>query len=734
MISLAKNNISIKSKLIGAFLLIILINAAYGIFNLSVIGDISELVNVTYDKALMSGNFAQASKFDFSQIDIDLRSALLATDETEFNRHIKLMEKADETLREDLSVVAERALSPKAASLIEEFREGMKELMPLRDQLTLEKRELLSKGKETGSLELLRRWLENSDRKKLYRKLNTINDDAAVVGYEFRLDSEAKNKKSRNLTAVILLACFILSFILASLVALIILRPLSLLQDICKKVSTGDLSVRTKLQTTDEFGTLGSSFDFMLNTIQDKSENITSLLSSLPFGLFYFDKQGNISTERSRSTDVLFPEFTSYQTLSHFYELNGVPVKKLNDILDAIYSNLLPFNSAADLLPRKLLLGRGEDQKIIKLIYRPKFLTKKKVDRVIVLAEDITEFVRSQEKTRELMERVDRISRVSADIPGFKEFLRSVNDLYDDVEKNLRNYTPQLEIELKRNLHTLKGVLGIYSFSTCVTGVNEIESFLEIEIQTRIKEAREKIYHSRQLFTAQGEDVSGILQLDAKNNVGSYDHEKIESLKKLAGASGNKAITDILNNLGKFPLEKVFSKYLRHVQALSEKLGKIVDVTCTSDTEISYEEVSKLDTVFIHLINNSLDHGMESPEDRKVSGKTEKGHLNISCSRFPGMLEFRITDDGRGIDGDRVLTKALEKGLISQAESENMSENKKFELVFLSGLTTKDSFSETSGRGVGLDAVRDLIISLGGSIDLESTRGKGTQFKIKVPV
>lgn len=729
-------NIPIKFKLIIAFLLILIINATYGLFNLQVIRDISQLVNVTYDKALMSGNFAQASKFDFSKIDTDFRTALLSRTKEDFDRYLGLVKKSEETLKDDLEVVRERALSTQSSALTQEFYDGMKELNTFRDELIQKKEKLLRQGNQTeASVDLMRDWEQNSIRKKLYRKLNTLNDDAAVVGYKFRLDSEAKNKKNLNLTIIILLSCLILSLVLAIFASFIIIRPLLALQNVCKKVSGGDLTVRTDVKSTDEFGTLGNSFNFMLETIHDKSRNISSLLSALPFGLFYFDKTGLISKERSDSTDIIFPDFPNYGSLSELYSAHSVPVPQLHDILDSIFSNLLPFRSAADLLPSRLTIGKGDDQRIIRLNYEPKYLKKKKVERVIMLAEDITEMIRSQLKTRELTERVERISIISSDLAGFKEFVPSVEALFDAAVGNLQGLQTNDMNELKRNLHSLKGLLGLYAYHRCAELINETESMMEKNPDNLMMKCEALISKTRNQFHTQTLDVNTILKLDEESDRVYFNEKRVRELKSLANNSNEAALQSAVADLDKFPFAKVFAKYQRHAKETAAKLeDKDVQLILLPSDDVSYEEVMKLDSAFIHLLNNSLDHGLESTQERTAIGKTSTGHVKVACRRSVQSLEFVVSDDGKGIDAERLVEKAIAKELLTVEAAGKLIPQEKFNLVFASGLSSKDSATQISGRGVGLDAVRDLVQSLGGTIHLTSMKGQGTTFTIKVPV
>lgn len=729
-------NIPLKFKLILTFLFIILMNATSGLINLNVMRDLGSLVNMTYDKALMSSNFSQASKFDFSQLDLEFRAAMLSQTIDELDMHLEKMNQAQETLKEDLQVVVDRALSTKSAALITEIKDKLASIEALSVRLIeLKKNQLSKKNSNENSVALIREWERDPNKKVLFRRLTALNDDAAVVGYQFRLDSEAKNNKNLDRTILILSLALILSFILSVFVSYLIIRPLETLKKVCTKVSSGDLTVRAEDSSKDEFGTLSQSFNYMLNTIHDKSENISSLLASLPFGLFYIDKEGKISIDRSQSTDKIFKNFTSYNHISEFFADHNCKTAKVDDILKAIFQNLIPFNSAVDLLPSSLEVGEGEDKRCIHLSYKPKFYTKKKVEKVIILAEDITDKIRAQEKSKELAERVERVSKVSSDINGFKEFLPAVNVLYKSIEENLLHFKSTKIMDIKRDLHSLKGLLGIYSFTTCASGIHAIESYLEIDFESKVLSGLEKVKKSHELFNNHSEDIVALLKLNNETGLKYCNENKVKIIQELAEKSGMPALQTAVMDLDKFPLDKVFAKYSAYAQAIANKLeDKKVKLVFESSSEISYEEVQKLDSVFIHVLNNSIDHGIENSSERAELKKSDFGLIKISFKRNPDhSMEFKISDDGKGINSQYLLEKAVRMGLVTEVKSREITEEEKLNLIFAPGLTSKETTSEISGRGVGMDAVKSYLESLGGTINLISTIGKGTTFSFTVP-
>ena len=135
----------------------------------------------------------------------------------------------------------------------------------------------------------------------------------------------------------------------------------------------------------------------------------------------------------------------------------------------------------------------------------------------------------------------------------------------------------------------------------------------------------------------------------------------------------------------------------------------------------------------LHLIRNALDHGLESPEERKKSGKSEKGLILIDIVQGDNETKILLKDDGKGINIDQVARKALNQGIISEEEMENLTDNQKIDLIFSPNLSTKEQVSEISGRGIGMDIVKKNIERMGGKINIRTDFGQSTEFEIIIP-
>lgn len=180
------------------------------------------------------------------------------------------------------------------------------------------------------------------------------------------------------------------------------------------------------------------------------------------------------------------------------------------------------------------------------------------------------------------------------------------------------------------------------------------------------------------------------------------------------------------------PMENVFSRFPRLVRDLAGKLGKQVRLATSGEhTELDKSVIEKIVDPLNHLVRNCLDHGLESSEERLAAGKDRVGTVRLSAAHQGGTIVIEVSDDGRGINRQKVLAKAQALGMTC---SESMSDADLFQLIFAPGFSTADQVTDVSGRGVGMDVVKRNIQALGGSVELASTQGQGTTFTIRLPL
>lgn len=193
------------------------------------------------------------------------------------------------------------------------------------------------------------------------------------------------------------------------------------------------------------------------------------------------------------------------------------------------------------------------------------------------------------------------------------------------------------------------------------------------------------------------------------------------------------ALRDNAMNMRMLPIGTIFSKFRRLVRDLSNTLNKKIElVTEGAETELDKTVIEKLNDPLIHLIRNSADHGVEMPDVRAAAGKPAQGTVTLTAKHTGAFVLITIKDDGAGINRERVLAKAIEKGLVKPTD--NLSPGEINELIFRPGFSTAQTVSDLSGRGVGMDVVKRDIASLGGTVSVESEPGKGSSFILKIPL
>ncbi|GBF72020.1 chemotaxis protein CheA [Paenibacillus sp. 598K] len=210
-------------------------------------------------------------------------------------------------------------------------------------------------------------------------------------------------------------------------------------------------------------------------------------------------------------------------------------------------------------------------------------------------------------------------------------------------------------------------------------------------------------------------------------------NDLIETVEHMARVSGD--LQNIVLKLRMVPVDSVFNRFPRMVRDLAKSLDKKIDlVIAGAETELDRTVIDEIGDPLVHLIRNSLDHGIEQVADRTAAGKPETGTVHLRAYHSGNHVFIEIEDDGKGINRDTVLKIAIKNGVIAPEQADSMSDEEVYMLLFAAGFSTADKISDISGRGVGLDVVKSKISSLGGHVSVTSTLGKGTRFSIQLPL
>ena len=206
-------------------------------------------------------------------------------------------------------------------------------------------------------------------------------------------------------------------------------------------------------------------------------------------------------------------------------------------------------------------------------------------------------------------------------------------------------------------------------------------------------------------------------------------HKAARELRKLTDE-----LQDVVMSIRMVPLSGVFQRMNRIVRDMCKKLEKDVDfITEGGDTEVDKTINEAIGDPFMHMIRNSMDHGIEQPEERLAKGKPAKGRITLAAKNIGGEIVITISDDGQGLDTGILMKKARENGLLTKPESE-YTDKEIYNFIMLPGFSTNKEVTEFSGRGVGMDVVRQNLEKVGGSLSIDSKKGEGTTFTIKIPL
>ncbi|MFJ5791309.1 chemotaxis protein CheW [Lysinibacillus sp. NPDC093197] len=207
-------------------------------------------------------------------------------------------------------------------------------------------------------------------------------------------------------------------------------------------------------------------------------------------------------------------------------------------------------------------------------------------------------------------------------------------------------------------------------------------------------------------------------------------NETVERMSRIMGD-----LQTIILTMRMVPVETVFNRFPKMIRQLSRDLNKKINLEIIgAETELDRTVIDEIGDPLVHLIRNSVDHGIENPTARRAKGKPEEGTVVLRAYHSGNYVFIEIEDDGAGINRDKVLSKAISKGIVTHEQSLAMTDNQINELILASGFSTADVISDVSGRGVGLDVVKTTIESLGGNISIESTQDVGSIFSIQLPL
>lgn len=347
---------------------------------------------------------------------------------------------------------------------------------------------------------------------------------------------------------------------------------------------------------------------------------------------------------------------------------------------------------------------------------------------------DVVEALISTTKSREWIERKCRIPAVVSDLLLEEAGQQKESAVVHDQEEPVA--VPEEPKPSETAVDSEEGVAqaGTAQFATSVVE-QSTTSFAQMENLLRVDAERIDA-----VLNLVGELI--IAKSMLHQTIAEFDKRFPKDPLKMRFADAMAFQARVLNDLQKsvmkirmVPVEHLFRRFPRVVRDVAKSCGKEVSLQITGqDTDLDKSVMDMLAEPLAHLVRNSVDHGIESPEERAQAGKAAQGAIRLAAYHQGNQIVIEVSDDGRGIDRDRLVAKAIEKGILNQADAGNMSEQEALDLVFHPGLSTADQVTSISGRGVGMDVVKTVLDRLKGNVTIKTEEAKGTTFYMHVPL
>lgn len=457
------------------------------------------------------------------------------------------------------------------------------------------------------------------------------------------------------------------------------------------------------------------------------------ILDSLKDGFFTINHDLQIGATTSRACKELFKQNIGGKRIGKVLNLKDNAEEQFELILEQMFENILPLDVNLSLLPKKV---ETNDSRILGLYYTPILDLHENPEKIVVVASDITSTVLEQ---REMADRISLNQTLINILNNYESFNSFLVQYKEDLAKITIQKSEQVVLRI---LHTLKGNTAIFGLEKIAKRIHAMESELaEIDKKDFFNLAQKfdrELAGSMKQFL---DNNKGVLHIDYdKKQIEHYKIEKfhIEHLYQIAEKIPqdlSDEMKTVLDFHKRDPIYLYTTVFMNTVRKLTEVLDKKIRLDIEGqDLRIDREKANDVIRNLVHLINNACDHGIESEIVRKEKGKSDIGNIFLRFNETPDLdLSIEICDDGKGIDTEKLLGKAIELKIWSEEEAKTKTQDEIYKLMFVDELSTTSEVSQVSGRGVGLSALKQAIDKAKGSIEITSKVDEGTTFHIKIP-
>ena len=452
--------------------------------------------------------------------------------------------------------------------------------------------------------------------------------------------------------------------------------------------------------------------------VDKRNNDMRRILNSVRQGFFTITPEGDISEERSAAVEKLLGpigESESFVDVLRRHDNHAADWYELG--LEDVFADIMPLELTLDQLPKRVVA----DGRTISIASRPIHENEVLTGLAIALT-DISDEVKRERLEEESREMIAIVEQSAKDRMGFLAFYQECASLI--LSLNCRD---EIDLTLvKRQVHTLKGNTAIYGIHRVSQACHELENFIEEHDEMPTQDDWDALF---EVWESTSENMIKVIgQPTFTLEVPESDIEVV-----LEDLLNDKPLGELAVQIASWQLEPTLLPMQRiadQAQNLSNRLGKgevNVDIN-DNDLRLDSRNWSEFWSSFIHVVRNAIDHGLEGTDQRESIGKTPHGNICIETAIVGKQFEISMSDDGRGIDWDKVTEAAYKKGLPAETRSDLV------DALFADGLSTASEVTDTSGRGVGMAAIKQAAMELDGHILVDSEPGKGTKFRFQFPI
>jgi signal transduction histidine kinase len=499
------------------------------------------------------------------------------------------------------------------------------------------------------------------------------------------------------------------------------------------------------------------------------------ILNSIPIALFTINPDRSINTRHSELLEKFVGPLAD--ETRRFPEIIGVTDERVAQFerwIGLIFGAFdVPWDSVSELTPiSEITIGTAaEESRHLSVSYAP-LHTHGSTTTLMVMLQDISAYKNLESKIgRQEQRHEDELSEIAEiiklDYATFENFIFESKKIISESTKvieslDFNTFSSDKTNDLFRKMHTLKGNSRAFNFIQLGQLAHQVEDSFALlrdrkmdvtesllnRIKSQIFEIEQKLDSIIELAKSvmSGKDL-GKVRSDNRDVFIRVKLEKVLNLIRivdrlhkgqgqLSESQENLFLTleSSISSLRLCPATRLFSRFPKMIKDLAVALGKNITVTILGgEIELDLDTLDKLANAIVHIVRNAVDHGIETPDERSDAGKPFMAQIEIKLSKQEGAYLFTVSDDGRGIDTNNVLKKALEDGLVTTQESANITKGKIYELIMQPGFTTAEKVTDISGRGIGMNVVSEILKTLNGVMTVQSEPGSGTTFLISIP-